>query len=102
MGAPFLPARNYTIRLAVLGLPLEASPTHAPITQRRCCPTARCWWQEDKVAVLSLQALTCTTLLPLHGLLLAASTAHASVTRRRCCPMAGCWWPGDLIAVSTL
>ena len=26
-------------------LPRAASPPHAIVTRRRCCPTARCWWQ---------------------------------------------------------
>ena len=30
-------------------MPLAASPPHAMFTRRRCCPTARCWWQEEKV-----------------------------------------------------
>ncbi len=35
-------ARNSTIRRAGLGRPPAASPPHAKITRRRCCPTARC------------------------------------------------------------
>ena len=35
-------ARNSTIRRAGPGLPPAASPPHAFITRRRCCPTARC------------------------------------------------------------
>ena len=35
-------ARNSTIRRAGPGRPPAASPPHAVITRRRCCPTARC------------------------------------------------------------
>ena len=40
-------ARNCTIRRAGPGVPPAASPPHAIITRRRCCPTARCWSQAD-------------------------------------------------------
>ena len=40
-------ARNSTIRRAGLGRPPAASPPHAMITRRRCCPTARCSSQAD-------------------------------------------------------
>ena len=35
-------ARNSTIRRAGPGRPPAASPPHAMVTRRRCCPTARC------------------------------------------------------------
>ena len=35
-------ARNSTIRRAGPGRPPAASPPHAIVTRRRCCPTARC------------------------------------------------------------
>ncbi len=37
-----LRARNSTIRRPGLGQPPAASPPHAILTRRRCCPTARC------------------------------------------------------------
>ena len=40
-------ARNSTIRRAGPGRPPAASPPHAIITRRRCCPTARCSSQAD-------------------------------------------------------
>ena len=40
-------ARSCTIRRAGLGLSRAASTPHVNSTRRRCCPTARCWWQED-------------------------------------------------------
>ena len=41
----FSRARNCTIRPAGPGAPRAVSPPHAIFTRRRCCPTARCWWQ---------------------------------------------------------
>ena len=70
--------------------------TARAITRRRCCPTARCWWQGDLVAVASfLAARNCTTRPPGRGVPPAASPPHALITRRPCCPTARCWWPGD-------
>ena len=46
-------ARNSTIRRAGLGRPPAASPPHAMITRRRCCPTARCSSQAVTTAALS-------------------------------------------------
>ena len=43
----FSRARNSTIRRAGPGRPPAASSPHAMFTRRRCCPTARCSWQED-------------------------------------------------------
>ncbi len=40
-------ARNSTIRRAGPGAPPAASPPHAILTRRRCCPTARCSSQAD-------------------------------------------------------
>ena len=45
--AALSPARNCTIRPAGPGAPPAALPPHAIRTRRRCCPTARCWWQGD-------------------------------------------------------
>ena len=44
--AAFSRARNCTIRRAGPGRRPAASPPHAVITRRRCCPTARCSSQE--------------------------------------------------------
>ena len=46
----FLAARNCTTRPAGRGVPRAASTPDALITRRRCCPTARCWWQGDITA----------------------------------------------------
>ena len=43
-------ARNSTIRRAGPGRPPAASPPHAIITRRRCCPMARCSSQADMTA----------------------------------------------------
>ena len=48
-------ARNCTTRPAGPGVPPAASTPHAMVTRRRCCPTARCWWQGDMIAALSNQ-----------------------------------------------
>ena len=40
-------ARNSTIQRAGRGRRPAASPTNATVTQRRCCPTARCSSQEE-------------------------------------------------------
>ena len=89
-----LPARNCTTRPAGLGRATGSLNT-ARITRRRCCPTARCWWQGDLIAAALLPARNCTTQPAGPGLPLAASTPHAIFTRRRCCPTARCWWQGD-------
>ena len=43
--AALLPARNCTTQRAGAGRPRAASTPRAAFTRRRCCPTARCWWQ---------------------------------------------------------
>ena len=88
-------ARNCTILLAGRGVPPAASPPHALITRRRCCPTARCWWREDLIAAAPRGARNCTIRLPGCGAAPAASPPHATSTRRRCCPTARCWWQED-------
>ena len=50
----FLAARNCTTRPAGHGVPPAASAPHAAGTRRRCCPTARCWWQQERVSAASL------------------------------------------------
>ena len=35
-----------------------ASTPHATYTRRRCCPTARCWWQRDETSATMLAART--------------------------------------------
>ena len=47
-------ARNSTIRRAGPGRPPAASPPHAIVTRRRCCPTARCSSQADLTAAAHL------------------------------------------------
>ena len=47
MAAALLPARNCTTLRAGAGRPRAASTPHAHLTRRRCCPTARCWWQGE-------------------------------------------------------
>ena len=94
-----LPARNCTIRRAGAGRPRAASTSRARFPRRRCCPTARCWWQGDLMAAAPiLRARNCTTRRPGAGLPQAASTPHALFTRRRCCPTARCWWQGEKMA----
>jgi hypothetical protein len=44
-----LEARNCTTRPAGHGVPPAASTPHATFTQRRYCPTARCWWRGDLI-----------------------------------------------------
>ena len=53
-------ARNCTIRLPGRGVPPAASPPHASLTRRRCCPTARCWSREDMTAAAFSRARNCT------------------------------------------
>ena len=47
MAAAFLAARNCTTLPAGRGAAPAPSPPPASFTRRRCCPTARCWWQGD-------------------------------------------------------
>ncbi len=77
-------------------MPRAASTPHALITRRRCCPTARCWWQGDLMAASCVPARNCTTRPAGRGVPRAASTPHALITRRRCCPTARCWWQGEM------
>ena len=96
MPAVLLAARNCTTRPAGRGLPRAASTPHVFTTRRRCCPTARCWWQGELItAATLLAARNCTTRPAGRGVPLAASTPHALLTRRRCCLTARCWWQGD-------
>ena len=84
------------------GLPRATSPPHATITRRHCCPTARCWWQGEMMAVATvLAARNCTTRPWGRGPPQAASP-HAGLTRRHCCPTARCWWQGELIPAANL
>ena len=96
-----LPARNCTTRPAGAGLPRAASTPRAIVTRRRCCPTARCWWQGDIMAA----ALTSAELYdPASGSWTATGSLNTAryITRRRCCPTARCWWQGDLVAAALL
>ena len=54
IAAALLPARNCTTRRAGAGRPRAASTPHADCTRRRCCPTARCWWQGDMITATLL------------------------------------------------
>ena len=94
--AALLAARSCTTRPAGRGVRRAASTPHAIITRRRCCPTARCWWQGDLATAAILAARNCTTRPAGPGVPPAASTPHALSTRRRCCPTARCWWQGDI------
>ena len=85
----FSRARNSTIQRAGLGRRPAASPPHAMVTRRRCCPTARCSSQEGMAAVSS-RARNCTIRRAGLGRRPAASPPDAIVTRRRCCPTARC------------
>src|SRR5438105_2346949 len=104
--ASILPARNCTIRPAAPGLRRAASAPHAGNTLRPCCPTAKCLWQEDMLAVPTFLPARNCTIQPLGqmepGLLRAASTPAALITQRPCCPTARSWSQEDLIAVSIL
>ena len=82
-------ARNSTIRRAGPGRPPAASPPHAMVTRRRCCPTARCSSQAVYTAALS-RARNSTIRRAGPGRPPAASPPHAIITRRRCCPTARC------------
>ena len=46
-------------------------------TRRRCCPTARCWWQGEKITAAFLPARNCTTQRAGAGRPRAASTPRA-------------------------
>ena len=83
-----------------LGVPPAASTPHAYITRRRCCPTARCWWQGELTAAAFSRARNCTIRPAGPGPPRAASTPHAILTRRRCCPTAKCWWQEDITAAA--
>src|SRR5438094_5170852 len=89
------PARNCTTLPAGRGVPLAASASRANGTRRRCCPTARYWWQGEITAAPFLTARNCTTRLAGCGLPRVVSPPHARHPRRRCCPTARCWWQGD-------
>ena len=90
-GSSLSRARNSTIRRAGPGRPPAASPPHAMITRRRCCPTARCSSQAvtDGQRLLS-RARNSTIRRAGPGRPPAASPPHAMLTRRRCCPTARC------------
>ena len=79
--------------------PRAALPPDATVTRRRCCLTARCWWQGDITASF-LAARNCTTLPAGLGVSPATSPPYTTITRRRCCPTARCWWQGDQITPS--
>src|SRR5437588_10037342 len=79
-----------------------ASPPHALLKRRRCCPTARCWWRGDIMAAAILAARNYTTRPAGLGVAPAASPPHATNPRRRCCPTARCWWQGDLVLAALL
>ena len=96
----FSRARNSTIRRAGPGVPPAASPPHAMVTRRRCCPTARCSSQEELTAAAISRARNCTIRRAGPGLPLAASPPHAVLTQRRCCPTARCSSQGERIAAS--
>src|SRR4030095_17132017 len=89
-------------RRVVPGVPRAASTPAALITRRRCCLTARCWWQADLVTAAILPVPNCTTRVPGAGVQAVISTPHAIITRRRCCPTARCWWPGELLRAALL
>src|SRR5205823_9222722 len=62
-----------------LGTP-AAYPPPATRTRRRCCLTARCWWQGDMIAVSVLPpARNCTTQPAGLGVPRATSTPDGSV-----------------------
>ena len=79
-----------------------ASAPHAPVTRRRCCPQARCWWRgeldgsylEQRGAVRSGDGKLDGDRQPRHR--------TRAITRRRCCPTARCWWRGDRMAAAFL
>ena len=77
--AAFSRARSCTTRLPAPGVPPAASAPHVIFTRRRCCPTARCSWQEEVAATASAfsRARNCTIRPPGSGPPPAASTPHA-------------------------
>ena len=77
MAAAYLTSAELYDPPAGPGLPRAASTPHAIITRRRCCPTARCWWQGDYNGSVSYAARNCTTRPAGLGLPRAASTPHA-------------------------
>src|SRR5205814_1612882 len=85
---------NCTIRRAGLGRQPAASAPHAVITQRRCCPTAKCSSQEDLTEIwtpaLISRARNSTIRRAGLGRPLAASSPRAVLTRQRCCLTAEC------------
>ena len=89
-GVPTNLKRPEAIRRAGLGRPPAASPPHAAITRRRCCPTARCSSQAVQATATLSRARNSTIRRPGPGRPPAASPTHAIVTRRRCCPTARC------------
>ena len=94
-----LPARNCTTRPAGAGAPRAASTPPAMFTRRRCCPTARCWWQGDRISSGALNErgtvrpgerdLDCHG-QPQHGTRLRAHGDVAVLTAR-------CWWQGEIL-----
>ncbi len=85
------------IRQLARGRRLATLAPHAPITRRRCCPMARCWWRGDPIMVFkSSAARSCMIRRLARGRRPAAWAPHVPFTRRRCCPMARCWWRGDI------
>ena len=91
-------ARSSTIRRAGPGRPPAASPPHALLTRRPCCPTARCSSQEGLNGQRFSRARNSTIRRAGPGRPPAASPPHAIVTRRRCCPTARCSSQEDLTA----
>ena len=76
--AAFSRARNSTIRRAGPGRPPAASPPHAIVTRRRCCPTARCSSQADPAATTAIsRARNSTIRRAAPGRPPAASAPHA-------------------------
>ena len=71
-------ARNSTIRRAGPGRPPAASPPHAIVTRRRCCPTARCSSQAVTTAAALSRARNSTIRRAGPGRPPAASPPHAT------------------------
>ncbi len=95
-------ARNSTIRRAGPGRPPAASPPHAMVTRRRCCPTARCSSQAAMATAAISRARNSTIRRAGPGRPPAASPPHAMFTRRRCCPTARCSSQAVMTATATL